>query len=156
MAEQVPDPAAIDPEQFAAMVGQASDEELAQGFAANRDLILGEIFRRMGEHFDPSAAQGVNAVVDWRILDGPDGGDDRWQVVIRDGQCSVEPDGGETPTATFKIKPVDFIKLVTGNAQGPELFMRGGIQVEGDLMQAAVLQSYFKLPQAPPPAAPSA
>jgi putative sterol carrier protein len=156
VADQAPDPMAINPEQFAGMVGGASDEDLATGFAANRELILGEIFRRMEEHFDPTNAKDISAVVEWRILDGPDGGDDRWQLVIRDGACNVTRDGDETPTVTFRVGPVDFIKLVTGNVQGPELFMRGALQIEGDLMQAAVLQGYFRVPGGPAPGAPPA
>jgi putative sterol carrier protein len=139
----------IDPEQFAKMVGDATDEQLAQGFADNRELILGEVFRRMEEHFKPEHAKGVEAVVEWRITEAPGEGYDRWQAVIRDGACKVSRDGDENPRVTLTAAPVDFIKLVSGNASGPELFMSGKLKIEGDLMFAAQIQSLFQLPTGP-------
>ena len=49
--------AQISPDQFAALVAQASDEQLRQGLESNREEILGEIFRRMPESFDPSRGE---------------------------------------------------------------------------------------------------
>jgi putative sterol carrier protein len=46
------------------------------------------------------------------------------------------------------MKPVDFLKLVTGNAAGPMLFMTGKLKIEGDLMFAATVQSLFRIPGA--------
>jgi putative sterol carrier protein len=141
----VPD---IDPSQFASMVGQADDAALEQGFAANRELILDEIFRRMPEEFDTQKAGDLEAVVEWRILDAPGGGIDRYQLVIRKGSCRLEKEGNEQPTVAFELKPVDFIKLVTGNAGGPQLFMFGKLRIDGDLMLAARLQGFFRIPDA--------
>lgn len=46
----------------------------------------------------------------------------------------------------FTIGPVEFLRLVTGNVNGPELFLTGRITVEGDLMLAAIAQSWFRVP----------
>ena len=43
----------------------------------------------MGEHLKPEAAQGVDAVVHWKILDRPDGGYDHYELVIKDGEATV-------------------------------------------------------------------
>ena len=60
------DPAAssgpLDPAEFARLVAEADDEQLAAGMAANRDFILTEVFRRMPERFDPAAAGDLSAV----------------------------------------------------------------------------------------------
>ena len=46
----------------------------------------------------------------------------------------------------LKLDGVDFLKLVTGNANGPMLFMSGKLKIEGDLMFSAQIQSMFTIP----------
>jgi putative sterol carrier protein len=138
----------IDSARFARLVRDATDEQLEQGFAMNRDLILGEVFRRMEEHFEPSKADGVDAVIEWRIRRAGGGDHDRWQVAIRDGSCRVTPEGDEPARVTFNVAPVDFIRLATGNASGPRLFLFGKLKIDGDLMFAARVQGMFRIPAA--------
>lgn len=145
-----PEIAAIDPAQFAGLVREASDEQLREGLAANRDLILGEIFRRMPERFDPGRAEGVEATVEWRILEAPGGGHDAWHVVLRRGRCEVSDGPAESPTVIYEIKPVDFIRLITGNASGPKLFLFGRLKIRGNLMLATRMPTFFKIPGADP------
>ena len=73
--------------QLAAMVGQASDEQLAEGMAnaEGRKPVLNEIFNRMSEHAEPSKLEGVDAVVHFEITEAPDGGSDVYEAVIRRG-----------------------------------------------------------------------
>jgi putative sterol carrier protein len=140
------DPPLIDPSEFAALVAEATDEQLADGFATNRDQLLGEIFRRMPERFNAERARGIEAVVEWRILDRADGGHDSFQVAIEDGTCRVEQGPAEDPAVTYEIAPVDFVKLVTGNASGPKLFLFGRLKVRGNLLLAARMQTLFSIP----------
>jgi putative sterol carrier protein len=140
------EPPAVDPRQFATLVAGYTDEQLAAGLRANRDLILGQIFDQMALHLDSDAAREVEAVLEWRIAGRADGGHDRYQVLISKGTCGVARDGNAAPTVTYTIQPVEFLRLVTGNASGPELFMTGRITVEGDLMLAAMTQSWFRVP----------
>lgn len=125
-----------------------SDEQLAAGLELNRELILGEVFRRLQEHFRPERADGVEAVIEWRIAGAEGGGQDRWQTVIHDGACSVVRDGKERPRVTFTARPVDFIRLVTGNASGPKLFLFGKLKIGGDLLLARRVQGMFRIPRA--------
>lgn len=136
-------------DQLAAMVSQVTDEQLAQGMASEaRPQILSEIFNRMAEHLDPTQAAGIDAVIHWKILDRPDGGFDHYEVVIRDGGCTVSETAAQTPRVTLSVKPVEFLRLVTGTASGPELFMTGRLTIEGDMMFAAQVAGMFKIPQA--------
>ena len=144
--EQTP---AIDAEQYAALVAEASDEDLKRGLAENRELVLGEIFRRMPERFAPDKAGDLEAVIEWRVGGRPDGAYDRWQLTIRDGECTVTPEGDAEPTVSFTVGAVDFLKLVTGNANGPMLFTFGRLKVRGDLMLAARVQAFFEVPKSP-------
>jgi putative sterol carrier protein len=140
----------FDATQLAKLVAGATDEELAQGMAdeANRKGTLDEIFRRMAEHVNADRAKGVSAVIHWKILDRPDGGYDHYEVVLDDGSCSVSDTPGADPRVTFKVKPVDYLKLVSGVQAGPVLFMTGKLKIEGDLMFASQVAGYFQIPQA--------
>lgn len=144
MADQVPE---IDADQYAALVADASDEDLKRGVAENRDLLLGEVFKRMPERFRADKAGDLDAVVEWRIGGRADGGHDRWQLAIRDRGCTLAPEGDDDPTVTLSVGPVDFLKLITGNASGPMLFAFGKLKVRGDLLLAARIQSFFEMPK---------
>ncbi|HEV3227977.1 MAG TPA: SCP2 sterol-binding domain-containing protein [Solirubrobacteraceae bacterium] len=139
---------AIDPEQFATLIGNATDEQLNEGLAMNRDLILGEIFRRMPERFDPTRAANVDAVIEWRISDRPGGGHDTFQIVIRGGACTLAEGANEEPRVIYEIRPLDFLRLISGNASGPQLFLVGRLKIRGDLFLAARVQSWFTIPRA--------
>ena len=140
-----------DAEQLAAMVGQVSDEQLAEALEVpeSRTRILDEIFKRMADHVEPSAIAGTDAVVHFKITDKPGGGEDVYEVVIRDGSVEVS-DSPETdqPKVAIATAPLPFIKLVTGHESGPTLFMAGKLKVEGDLMFATQMTSFFKIPGA--------
>ena len=144
------DPSAVDPADFVKAVADTPDEQLAAGMANEqvRELVLDGIFSQMAEHFDGKKAGSTEAVIEWQILDKPGGGHDRYQVVVTGGTCSVEKDGGHAARVTFKLKPVDFLKLVTGNAVGPMMFMTGKLKIDGDLMFAAGVQALFRIPGA--------
>ena len=144
------DPAAVDPVAFVKAIKDTPHEQLAAGMADAqvRGMVLDGIFSQWAEHFDSPSAGDTDAVLEWKIFDKPGGGYDRYQVVIRDGKCTVEKDGEHDPRVTFKLKPVDFLKLVSGNAAGPMMFMTGKLKIDGDLMFAAGVQSLFRIPGA--------
>ena len=43
---------------------------------------------------------------------------------------------------------VNFLKLASNRASGPTLFMTGKLKLEGDLMLAQRLTSFFRIPTA--------
>jgi putative sterol carrier protein len=139
-----------DAAQLAAMVGQVSDEQLAEGMAnaEGRRMILDEIFKRMSEHVEPAKIEGVDAVVHFEITDAPDGGSDVYEAVIRDGAVKVSDDPSEQPKVKIIAGPVPFLKLVTGQQSGPVLFMTGKLKLEGDVMFASRMTSFFRIPTA--------
>ena len=139
----------FDAGQLAEMVATASDEQLAEGMSdpESRKATLDEIFRRMAEHVEPAKAKGNDAVIHFKILDAPDGGYDHYEVVLADGACTVTDEPAKEPRVTFKIGPVAFLRLVSGNAAGPMLFMTGKLKIEGDLMYASTMTSLFRIPK---------
>ena len=152
MAEAQPDDAVmsgVDADQLAKLVGEASDEQIAQGMQSeNRKQVLDEIFKRMADHVEPERARDTKAVVHFKILDRPAGGCDHYEVVLENGTCTASDSPSREARVTFKIPPVEFIRLVSGNASGPALFMTGKLKIEGDVMFAAQLTSLFKVPGA--------
>ena len=66
--------------------------------------------------------------------------------MIEDGACRVEQGPAEDPSVTYEIAPVDFVKLVTGNASGPKLFLFGRLKIRGNLLLAARMQTFFSIP----------
>jgi putative sterol carrier protein len=150
MSAQETDPAVeqIPAEQLAAAVASATDEQLAEGMASeSRELIVGEIFRRMAEHLNADSARDVSAVIHWKILDRPGGGYDHYEVVIENGSCTVSDEPARDPRVTLSVQPVPFLKLVSGHVSGPELFITGKLKIKGDLLFAARVAGLFRIPR---------
>jgi putative sterol carrier protein len=140
---------AVSAEEFATLISNASDEQLAEVMSGpNRDVALREIFNRMTEHLDPARARGHDAVVHFEIGGRPDGGQDQFEVAINDGKCAVSETLDSEPRVKLNIEAVAFLKLVSARASGPELFMTGKLKIEGDLMYAPQIATLFRIPTA--------
>jgi putative sterol carrier protein len=154
MNEQ-PDLGSLDVDQVVALVGTATDEQLAEGINGEaRGQILSEIFRRMQDEYKPGPA-AQDAVLHW-VITRPDGEPDKWEVVLENGTATSTDQPSREPRLTFTMDGVDFLRLVTGNAAGPMMFMSGKLKIEGDVAFAAMMQSMFRIPTAsgsPPSAA---
>jgi putative sterol carrier protein len=136
-----------DPAELSRMVREVPDDDLAALMRSDqRPVVLGEIFGRMAAHFRPQQARGIDAVVHFKVLDRPEGGYDHYEIVVRDGSCTLSESPSAEPTVTIRVKPVDFLKLVTSNASGPALFLRGRLKLEGDVMLASRLTGLFSIP----------
>jgi hypothetical protein len=145
----MPDRAApgFDSAALAQLVRSTPPDQLAQGLELNRDAIIGEVFRRFGEQLT-DAGRRRNAVIQWRISGGSGpGGYDRWFVVIRDGQCETGRDLDLRPRVTLTVDPVDFVRLVTANANPTRLFLSGRLRIRGDVLLAARLPQLFEMPR---------
>ena len=139
----------VDEAQLVQIVAGATDQQLEELMASEaRKDIVDDIFRRMAEHVDPDRARDVNAVVHWKIYDRPEGGYDHYEVVLEGGTCTVSESPSREAAITLKMKPADFLKLVSGNASGPTMFMTGKLKLEGDVMLASRLTSMFRIPKA--------
>lgn len=138
----------VDPEEFAKNVGSATDEQLGEGMAGPlRDQILDEIFGRMATHFRADRARDTEAVIHWRIGGRADGGHDEFETVISGGACDAHRGfQHQGARVTFTIGGPDFLRLVSGNADGPALFMSGRLKLEGDMIFAASAASLFEIP----------
>ena len=140
------DPATVSAEEFSRIVGTLSDQQLAEtihGIGTRR--VLDRVFEQMGARFRPEHATGVDAESQFVIREG--GEEHPYLVVIRDGRCVVRPERGAEPRVTLVAEVVPFVRLVTGHAEGANLFMTGKLRVAGDLVFALRLLSFFDRPK---------
>lgn len=153
------DPGAIDadvfdPEVVAIVVGSTPDAKLAEAMSGPlREVIVGEVFRRMPERLNESAAASADAVINWEIPSSGGGEADRYTVRVSSGQCIVEEGHHPTPRVSLQMDAVTFLRLVTGNLNPVTAFMAGQITIQGDLMFAASVTTLFHIPSGAPPAA---
>lgn len=144
MAEQENPP--IDVAEFARLVATVPEEELAAGFRTNREFILEQVFAQMPRFVNAEAARQADVVVEWRIRADVGEGYDQWQLALENGEARVERSGSADASVVLTLAAVDFIRLVTGNAHPTRLYLGGRLLIEGNLLTAALLQSYFAIP----------
>ena len=137
----------IDVEEFGRIVRGAAIEDLNSVVANHRGLILDEIFRQMPERVRPDRIEGVDGLLRWRITGRADGGEDVYEITIRDGACTMHR--GETDAkarTTMIVDPVSFVRLMA-QATGPmKLVLRRRIRVKGDVAFAMRSESFFRKP----------
>ena len=146
------DLAQFDPQQFAELIATASDSQLSEVIHGPlRKQVLDQIFGRMADHVEPSQIGNLDAVVHFKILDRPDelgGGYDHYEVIFAEGTCRAGDNPERDPKVTIKVSGVHFLKLAANKASGPVLFMTGKLKLEGDVMLASRLTSFFRIPSA--------
>jgi putative sterol carrier protein len=140
-------PDQLTPEQFAALVSGASDEDITTVVRqAGTADVLDRIFQGMQQRFLPDRANDVDADIAFEITD--DGETHNYVVTVRDADCKAGRGTADSPKVTLTTGLVPFVKLVTGEAQGPQLFMAGKLKVSGDLMFSTRIMSFFDRPKA--------
>ena len=142
----------IDATDFASLkaaVEARSNEELVTDIQQQEggvDGVLEKVFDGMSGSFSPEKAAGQQAVVQYEIS-APDGGHE-YAMRIADGRCEIDKGRAESPRVSIRIGLADFLRLITGEANGMQLFMTGKLKVSGDLFFAQTYQSWFDRPQA--------
>ena len=139
-------PDAVSPEEFAQLVAAAeNDQQIADVIhAVGTDKTLDRIFQGFEDRFLPEKAKDVDAQVLFVVDD--EGTEHNYAVTIKDGSCSTGSGTVENPKTTLKTDLVSFIKLITGQADGIQLFMGGSLRVTGDLMFAQRIMTFFDRP----------
>ena len=142
----------IDASDFSSLKGaveEKSNEELVSSIQQQDggvDGVLEKVFTGMSESFNPEKAAGQQAVVQYEI--GAPDGTHEYAMRIADGRCEIEKGRAESPRVTIRIGLADFLRLITGEANGMQLFMTGKLKVSGDLFFAQTYQAWFDRPAA--------
>jgi putative sterol carrier protein len=109
----------------------------------SEELTIEDLMGRMPKAFQPEAAEGVNAVVQYH-LSGEQGGD--WVVRIGDGTCTVDKGTAETANLTLTADAADYQAIITGKLNAMAAFAGGKLKLKGDLPLAMKLMTFFKMP----------
>jgi putative sterol carrier protein len=140
------------PEAFAKLIASAPDEMIAEVInGPQRKAVLDQIFGRMADHVEPAKLGDTEAVVHFKILDRPEdqgGGYDHYEVVFEGGKCTASDSPERDPKVTIKVDGINFLKLAANKASGPMLFMTGKLKLEGDVILASQLTTFFRIPSA--------
>ena len=126
-----------------------SNDEISAAVAAQEGgagQFLDAVFEGMSSAFNPSTAAGQQATIQYEIS-APDGAHE-YAMRIADGRCQVERGTAESPRVTIRTGLPDFLRLITGKANGVQLFMTGKLKVSGDLFFAQTYQGWFDRPAA--------
>ncbi len=141
--------ASVDPTKFAQIIKSSSDSQIADVMRGElRGKVLDEVFARMPASFRADRAASTNAVIHWVITGRPDGDADTYEVVIADGSCTVNEPPRQEPRLTLTLGPVEFLKVVSSNANPVMLFMTGKVKARGDIGLAANIANLFAIPKA--------
>lgn len=147
MADMGIDPSNVTPEEFATLVANAEDEQIADVIhAVGTKDVMDRVFEGMQERFLPEKAQGVDAKVQFVITD--EGQEYPYGVEFANGTCKTAPGTVDSPKVTLTVGAVPFAKMIGGQAEGTQLFMRGQLRAQGDLMFATRLMTFFDRPVA--------
>ena len=131
-----------DPGQLAETIKDMSDAELEQQvMELGPDQVLEAIFDGMQQAYKPEASPGLDAVVEYDIK--TNGEVQEWHAVMKEGKCVTAKGPGESPRLTLEVGLVDFIRLIFGQVEGPQLFMSGRLKLKGDMMFGMQLPTLF-------------
>lgn len=130
-------------------IATMSETEIATMLKGDaRPILVEEIFRRMPTYFQADRAGSASIILRWVITGGSDDRTDCYDVIIADGGIRISNDGESKPTLTFTLTPVDFLKLISKNANPTTMYIQGKLKAEGDLGAAADFDSLFDMPDA--------
>ncbi len=101
-----------------------------------------EVFQKMPEVFNPTAAAGLNAVFQFHITGG-EAGD--WQVIIKDNACQVAEGVNPSPNVSLTLADVDWLAMCNKQLDGMTAFMSGKLKASGDIMMAQRIPGLFPM-----------
>jgi putative sterol carrier protein len=130
-------------------IGSMDEDEFGELMAGDeRQPVLDALISFFSSFFRPENAEGVDAVLHVKLWDKPGGGYDHYEVVIRDGACTVsDKPRAEDPELTIKVRPTDLLGIVLDRTGPRRLAMRGRLRVIGDLGLGMRLGEMFVFPK---------
>ena len=99
-----------------------------------------EYMKAIGTRFDPTAADGVNAIYQFD-LSGDSGG--QYHLVVENGTCTAKEGPHPKPSVTFFLSDTDCVGLFNGDLDGPSLYLSGRLRIAGNFDLALRLPAMF-------------
>lgn len=95
-----------------------------------------ELLKKMPEAFKPEEAGDTNCTIQFNVSSPV-------TAVIADGRCSVSEGTADNADVTINMEDDDLVALMKGELNGMTAFMTGKLQIEGDLMLAQRIFTFF-------------
>lgn len=95
-----------------------------------------DTIRSLPNAFDASAAAGTDCTIQFNCSSP-------MNVSIRDGACTVAEGASADADLTVTMEDEDLVALLKGELNGMQAFMTGKLQIEGDMMLAQRLTTFF-------------
>jgi hypothetical protein len=109
-------------------------------------LLLG-IFRIAPRRLDREATAGERTLIEIRVRDARGGDPFRRQLLIGRGRCAVSRHQYGEAESVISFDPVAFLRFAAGQEAARDLFVSGRVSVDGSLIAAAELPSFFRFPK---------
>lgn len=136
----------IGPNELVQLVDAVSEDDLRESIrAVGTESVLDRIFGELPQWLRADAAP-EQADIQFVLLDGDE--EHPYGLRIIDHRAEAGRQQLDQPKVTLRTDVPTFIKLITGRAEGPALFMAGRLRVDGDVMFAARIMSFFDRPGA--------
>ena len=127
------------------LIAEKSDDEIVKGAQGmGPEKVLQPIFDGMRDAFMPDKAKGASAVIQYDVDVG--GTLFQYQVVVKNGGCTVTSDGRASPRLTISAKLPDFLRLMSGRLTGVQAFFTGKVKLSGEMMLAPKMEAWFVKP----------
>lgn len=147
----------MNPDDFARGIADTPVEQLEAAMQSPlRSVVLDEVVSRMENEFAPERAGDLDAIFHFLITGRPDGGNDEYQLTIRNGTCVNSKTLSEEPKIVLTLDAVSFLQLVTSVTNGVNLYIGGKLKIDGAMLMGTRMTNMFNIPGASPaPVAPS-
>lgn len=99
-------------------------------------MTAAEMIRNLPKAFDASAAAGTDCTIQFNCSTP-------MHVVIKDGSCKSGDGPAASSDLAITMEDEDLIALMKGELNGMQAFMTGKLQIEGDMMLAQRMASFF-------------
>jgi putative sterol carrier protein len=95
-----------------------------------------DLLKKLPAAFDADAAAGADNTFQFNTSQPA-------YAVIKDGVCTVTEGTTPSPDVTITMEDDDLIALMKGELNGMTAFMTGKLQLDGDMMLAQRLSTFF-------------
>lgn len=104
-----------------------------------------EVFTKVQEGLkaDPSAGKKIGGVYQFNVT-GEGGSKKTWCVDLKSSPPVVKDSPAEKADCTITLNDADLVNMVSGKANGQQLFMQGKLKIQGNMAMAMKLDQLFK------------
>jgi putative sterol carrier protein len=99
-------------------------------------MTVTDFLQKLSTTLDAQAAAGANCVLQFNTSKPA-------YMTIKDGKAALTEGNAPSPDVTLIMADEDLIALLKGELNGMQAFMTGKLQLEGDMMLAQRLGSFF-------------